>query len=183
MQGEAVEYCVVALGPTTLGSRARRTASPAFPAVSSTVASFVSSARFLANEPTEASHMAQVRAWPGLPDAAPRDEAPLISLDSFNSYAIESYPERLAEAGWYGPAGELVRATPASLTRTAIIQLFQRNKPAAELARALGTLQELGLVRAAAERAKGRRDAERWHALFPRTNSNSTNLTNEGGGA
>jgi hypothetical protein len=56
-----------------------------------------------------------------------------------------------------------LRATPAGMTRTEISNLFGRNKGAAELARALGTLQSLGLVRCESEPTEGR-EAERWYA-------------------
>jgi hypothetical protein len=62
-----------------------------------------------------------------------------------------------------------LRGKPDGMTRTEISSLFARNKSAGELARALGKLQELGLVRCEREHTEGR-EAERWHAVTKETN-------------
>src|SRR5262249_6385408 len=61
-----------------------------------------------------------------------------------------------------------LRAAPSGLTRTQIRDLFGRNTPEQQIARALGVLLERGLARSESE-ATGGRPAERWHAIPPGT--------------
>jgi hypothetical protein len=57
-----------------------------------------------------------------------------------------------------------LRAAPAGLTRTDIVYLFDRNRPAQEITRTLNMLQANGLARAAREETGGR-PTERWCAV------------------
>ena len=58
-----------------------------------------------------------------------------------------------------------LRASPLGLTRTQIReQVYQRNKPATEIARILGRLLEANMVRSEKESTEGR-PAERWSAI------------------
>jgi hypothetical protein len=57
-----------------------------------------------------------------------------------------------------------LRGTPTGLTRTDITQLFDRNRSAQEITRALNVLQSNGLARAAREETGGR-PTERWSII------------------
>jgi len=60
-----------------------------------------------------------------------------------------------------------LRSRPDGMTRNEIREHFQRHKSSAEIARALGVLQEYGLVRMvrSREQEENIRPTERWHAL------------------
>jgi hypothetical protein len=65
-------------------------------------------------------------------------------------------------------ADEILRALrerPEGMTRTEIREYFARNKPSAEIERALRALQEHGRARARREHAEQGRPAERWYAI------------------
>jgi DNA-binding transcriptional ArsR family regulator len=65
-------------------------------------------------------------------------------------------------------ADEILRALrerPEGMTRTEIREYFARNKPSAEIERALRALQEHGRARAQREHAEQGRPAERWYAI------------------
>jgi hypothetical protein len=62
--------------------------------------------------------------------------------------------------------GALRTATPRGLTRSELLHdVFGRNRPAAEIGRALDVLEQSRLVRREEDRSSGGRPAERWFAL------------------
>jgi Protein of unknown function (DUF3987) len=62
----------------------------------------------------------------------------------------------------------VLRARPEGVTRNDIREHFGRNKPSAEIDRALSLLQEYGHARMVREQAEQGRPAERWYALSVR---------------
>ena len=65
-------------------------------------------------------------------------------------------------------ADEILRALrsgPAGMTRTEVSAIFDRNKPSAEIGRALSVLANAGLARSAREKTTGR-SIERWFAVW-----------------
>ena len=56
---------------------------------------------------------------------------------------------------------------PGGMSRTALRDLFRRNKPALEISRALSLLAEYGLARQVADTGGQGRPAERWRAVQP----------------
>ena len=58
-----------------------------------------------------------------------------------------------------------LRARPEGMTRTEIREYFSKNKPSAEIDRALAVLQEYGRARVVREEKERGRPAERWFAV------------------
>jgi hypothetical protein len=60
----------------------------------------------------------------------------------------------------------LLRGHPDGMTRTEIFTYFGKNKPSAEIERALGVIQDYGRARMAREEKRERgRPVERWFAV------------------